>query len=79
MVAGFLESMTIEDGGRLIDLVLRGPWRRADADTRYLLLGLIDTRIVFLRETEGWAPFDDSIPFGGEPTAFEIIRAELQA
>jgi hypothetical protein len=78
-VAEFLERMTLHDGGALIELVERGPWREADVETRYLLLGLIDERIVYLRTIEGLAPFDDSIPFSDEsPTAFEIIRDMLQ-
>jgi hypothetical protein len=44
-----------------------------------LLLGLIDTRIIYLRINEGLSPIDDSIPFSDEPpTAFEIIREILQ-
>ena len=74
----FLERMTIDDGDRLIALVERGPWRAAGGDTKYLILGLIDARIVYLRQAEGMAPFSDSVPFIGEaPTVFEIIRSIL--
>jgi hypothetical protein len=78
VLASFLESMTLEDGGALIELIERGPWREADADTRFLLLGLIARRIMYLREAEGLAPFDDSLPFSDEPlTVFQIIRERL--
>lgn len=78
IVASFLEQMTLQDGAKLVTLIDKGPWREADADTRYLLLGLIDWRIILLRETEGWPPFDDSIPFSqDEPTAFELVREIL--
>jgi hypothetical protein len=77
-IASFLETMTLDNGSALIELVERGPWRQADADTRYLLLGLIGERIIYLRITEGLAPFDDSIPFSDEPpTVFEIVREIL--
>lgn len=77
-VSDFLERMTFEDGGALIELIERGPWRQADVDTRYLLLGLINQRIMFLRVAESLAPFDDAIPFSDEePTTFEIIRGIL--
>jgi hypothetical protein len=60
-------------------LIERGPWRDADAETKYLLLGLINRRIMYLRQAEGWSPFDDSIPhFDEAATAFEIIREILQ-
>jgi hypothetical protein len=73
---GFMKVMTLDDGAALIDLVLAGPWRRADADTRFVVLQLIDGTLVRLRERNGLAPFDDSL--GDEPpTAFQIIRREL--
>jgi hypothetical protein len=79
IVATFLERMTLEDGDALIALIERGPWHDADADTRYWLLGLIASRIIFLRQAENWPPFSDSIPFIDEaPTVFEIIRTKLQ-
>lgn len=77
-VAAFLETMTIEDGGELVTLIRYGSWDKADNLTRYLLLGLIDQRIMYLRKAEGLAPFDDSLPYSDEePTAFEIIREML--
>jgi hypothetical protein len=78
-VTGFLEIMTLEDGNRLVELIEQGPWREADAESKYLLLGLIGRRITYLRQAEGWPVFDDSIPFSAEePTAFETIRKVLQ-
>jgi hypothetical protein len=63
----------------LLKLIDFGKWAKADTEARYLVLELIANRIVYLRESEGWAPFSDAIPFSrDEPTLFEIIRARLQ-
>jgi hypothetical protein len=80
-LAGFLETMTLDtDPWQLVGLIDHAPWHKADPDTRYLVLGLIDNRIIYLRETEGWCPFSDAIPFSrDEPTLFEIIRGRLQS
>jgi hypothetical protein len=78
ILARFLADMTLQDGRALIELVERGGWHKADRDTRYQVLSLIDARIVYLREAEGWAPFSDAMPFSREePTVFEIIRSKL--
>jgi hypothetical protein len=79
-LAAFLKKMTLDDVNSyvLVDLVDAGPWRRADEITRYLVLSLIEARIIYLRETEGWCPINDAIPFSrDEPTLFEIIRKRL--
>lgn len=75
----FLANMTLQHGPELIELVGRGPWRDSDPDTRYLVLSLIDSRIVYLREAEGWPPFDDAMPFlDNKPTLFLRIREMLK-
>jgi hypothetical protein len=75
---GFMKTMSLNDGAMLIDLVFAGPWRGADADTRFVVLQLIDAALVRLRERNGLEPFDDALPFSDEPdTAFQIIRQEL--
>ena len=72
----FLERMTIADAPALIALVERGPWREADANTKFLVLGLIGHNIIYLRERAGLPPFDD--PSDDEETnAFIIIRRML--
>jgi hypothetical protein len=77
-LSAFLERMTLTDGENLIHLIERGPWRDVDQDTRYLVLSLIDSRIVYLHETEGWPPFDDTMPFlDSKPTLFLRIREML--
>src|SRR6516164_3253001 len=38
----FLEAMTLDQGAALIALIAAGPWIAADADTRFLVLALID-------------------------------------
>ena len=52
------------------------PLRQAPPDIRYLALAAIGNAILRLRISNGYAPFDDSLP-GEEPTAFEIIRSLL--
>ena len=75
---GFMKTMSLNDGAMLIDLVVAGPWRRADADTRFVVLQLIDAALARLRERNGLPPFNDALPFSDEPdTAFQIIRQEL--
>ena len=74
-LVALLDSMTLEQGGELIALVERGPWRTADADTRFTVLHLIDGSIAHLRERHGLAPFDDSLD--DELTVFQIVRGML--
>jgi hypothetical protein len=74
-LSAFLERMDVEDGEELISLVSSWSWPNVDSDTKFVVLGLISRRIIYLREAHGLAPFDDSIPFSDEPpTVFEIIR-----
>ena len=76
-LAEFLERMTLEDAPELIQMVDHGPWRTADADTRFLILELISHTIIHIREREGLEPFDD--PFSDDdPNAFLIIREQLR-
>lgn len=67
----FLEAMTLTSGPELVER--SGAWLDADADTKFLVLSLIDSAIAALREKHGLAPFDDSLP-GEPPTAFQIIK-----
>jgi hypothetical protein len=76
-LVAFLDAMTLDQAPALIELIEDGPWRNADADTRFEILVLIDAAIVRLRERNGLAPFGDSLP-GEPPTAFEIIREVLR-
>ena len=79
-LADFLEQMSLEDAPALVSLVASGPWREANNDTRFLVLEIISHRIIYVRETNGLDPFDDSLPWSDdEPTAFEIIREHLQS
>ena len=55
-----LDRMTLEQGGELIALVERGPWRSADAIRASPVLQLVDGSIARLRERHGLAPFDDT-------------------
>jgi hypothetical protein len=73
-LAEFLDQMSIDDGAELMQDVRVLP--PLDRDARFQLLALIDARIIFLREKEGWPPFDDSLP-GSRPTLFEACRSEL--
>jgi hypothetical protein len=71
----FLQRMTLDSAGELIDFA--SPWRKADLDTRFLVLGLIDVAIIKLREARGLVSIDDALP--GEPlTIFQIVRDSLR-
>jgi hypothetical protein len=74
-VSGFVEGMKLEDGLDLIALIERGPWRQADADTKFLLLGMIDRAIMYLRENAGLEPIDDALP--GEPLTVGLMIKKL--
>jgi hypothetical protein len=77
-LADFIETMQLEDGAKLIELVAAGPWREADPDTQFCVLELINHAIVWLRESAGLAPFNDSLPWSDEElTVFEIIRSMI--
>jgi hypothetical protein len=78
MVVNFLEEMTLESGDDLITLIEAGPWRQANADTRFEVLHLVHSAITKLRERNGRPALDDSLPWSDEPpTAFEIIHEVL--
>ena len=70
----FLQTMSLDEGPQLIELVRAGNWHRTDPDTRFETLSLINTAITVLREQHGLPPFDDGILPDEEPTAFLIIR-----
>jgi hypothetical protein len=73
-----LDDLKLDDG-TLIAAVEAGPWRDADADTRFEILRLVDHAIIALRERNGLPPFDDPLPFGdGPPMAFQVIREHLR-
>ena len=57
----FLSKASLDSGDQLIELVKRGPWLEADDDTRYQVLRMINHAIVYLRESNGLAPFDDAL------------------
>ena len=73
----FLDKMTIHDAPALIKLVKPGKWKRADPDTRFEVLALIDERIIKLREAHGLAPMDDGLT-DEDLTALQQIREMLQ-
>jgi len=75
---GFLQTMSLSDGPRLIEFVRAAGWQHVDADTKFEILSLINTAITELRERAGLAPFDDGIPPDEEPTALVIIRELLR-
>jgi hypothetical protein len=78
-LANFLERMTLEDAEALVSLIERGPWRRADRDTRFLVIELVSHSIMYLREKTELPPFDDPLPFSNDDlNAFLIIRELLR-
>jgi hypothetical protein len=72
----FLQSMTIEDGDKLINLVRSQGWHAANQNLRYLILHEIDLTIIRVRTVNKLVPFDDGLP-GEPPTVFRIIREYL--
>jgi hypothetical protein len=71
----FLEHMQSDDRN-LLELVQSGPWRDTGADTRFLILVLVDAAVIRLRERAELAPFDD--PLDEEKSAFLRIRERFQ-
>src|SRR5258708_1521695 len=76
-LVGCLAEITLPDGKRLVTTIEQGPWRQADRDTRFEILGLVDIAIVRLREQHRLPPFDDALP-GQPPSIFQIIREYLR-
>jgi hypothetical protein len=73
----FLATMTLADAPALLARVKRGPWRSADADTRFEFLSIVDTPMVGLRERHELPPFDDPL-FEAAPIAFLTLREWLR-
>ena len=68
----------IDESDAILRAVRSAKWLHgADLKTRQIVLSAIASAIVRLRELNGYAPFDDSLP-GEDPTVFEIIRNELK-
>ena len=68
-LVAFLGAMSIDNGASLVEHARAGTWPSADADTKFVLLGLIDGAFGALREKHCLAPFDDALP-GEPPSAF---------
>lgn len=69
-----LRQLTLGHPEALVDYVQKANWLlEADRDTRYLVLSIIGTAIVRLRERNGLEPFDDALP-GEDPTVFAVVR-----
>ena len=69
----FLQTMTLDDGGRLVEFVRAADWARADADVKFEVLSLINAIITALRERAGLPAISDALP-DEEPTTFIILR-----
>jgi hypothetical protein len=72
-LVAFLQTMTLDDGDRLVELVRAGGWAHVDADTKFEVLSLINSAIVAVRERAKLPPIDDALP-DETPTTFIIIR-----
>ncbi len=73
----FLQTLTLQDEGRLVKVVRLGQWQTAHKDIRFLVLRLIDAKLIALREKAELDPFDDPLP--GQPLdAFLTLRNELR-
>jgi len=73
----FLKELSLEREAELVGFVQAIEWQSADADTRFLVMRLIGSAIVELRERAGLVPFDDALP-GEPPTVFQQIREMLR-
>jgi len=56
-----LQTVSLDDGPRLIELVRAGNLQHTDPDTRFEILSLINTAITTLRERAGLPLFDDAL------------------
>jgi hypothetical protein len=73
-----LDTLAVVSASGLISFLAKCQWfLHADRTTRQDILSLISTGIARHRVQQGLAPFDDSI-FDEPPTAFEIIRSNMQ-
>jgi hypothetical protein len=72
-LVAFLETMTLEDGARLVKLVRTAGWAGTDADTKFEVLSLINAAVTALRKRAGLAEIDDPLP-PEKASAFLIIR-----
>jgi hypothetical protein len=72
-LVAFLQAMTLDDGDRLVEFVRAADWSRADADTKFEVLSLINATITALRERAKLPAISDALP-DEEPTTFIIIR-----
>jgi hypothetical protein len=72
-----LDHLTPDAADTLITAVMQGPWADADPDARFLILTLIDSAIVELRERNGLPPFDDPVLPDDPPNVFLTLREVL--
>lgn len=74
-----LDTLTASSANALVSHVMKAEWlRSADLNTRLDVLSIVGTAIARFRVRNGLPPFDDALPFSGEPpTAFEQIRKLL--
>ena len=72
-LVAFLQTMALDDGARLVEFIRAGGWERADADTKFEVLSLINITITALRDRAELASIDDPLP-DEESSAFLIIR-----
>jgi hypothetical protein len=76
-LVAFLQTMTLNDGARLVKFIRAAGWERANADTKFEVLSLINITITSLRERAGLDPFDDPLPHE-PPSTFLSLRELLQ-
>jgi hypothetical protein len=73
----FLQTLTLADEMRLVEHVRTNSWADTDANVRFDVLWLIDSKLIALRERVKLPPFADPLP--GEPdSTFLILRELLQ-
>jgi hypothetical protein len=73
-------ELTPDNGDEFAVYIDKAAWlHNAEYGIRRLALSFIANRLKRIREEQGLAPFDDSLPFSDEePTLFETIRTQLK-
>ena len=72
-----LARLKLDGGDALVAFFEPDPFANADADTRFIVLGLVAQSIIRVRLKAG-LPFADDSLWGEPPTAFEQIREILK-
>jgi hypothetical protein len=71
-----LDRLELSSSAALVALMERSDWNAVDADTRFEVLHLINTRISKMRERHGLPAIDDPLPPQSD-SVFRRVKARL--